>query len=200
MGVRCAGIVDFDVLNDRREFERQLDAIGATSREKADALTVQEEIANFVKQSPPDERLENAKRQLVDILTTVTNAENEQLASTTEATASKEQLLSRVNNKCRELADSTRVWTELKRNGRSALTPTLQSRFDLLWGICASKGLIINPSGELESMLVDYGIQSTTDKRAWITQALRLIGNLEIDDAKYPWRLVAEIHKRLFGV
>jgi hypothetical protein len=191
--------VDFDVLNDRVEFERQLDSIGTTLTEKTEAVRIQEEIESFVRQSSPDVRLESAKQQLLDLLTTIRNAENTQFASTAEATAAKEQLLRRVNNKCREVSDSTKVWTELKRNGRAALTSTLQSRFDLLWGICASKGLIINPSGELESMLVDYGIPSTTDKRAWITQALQLIGNLEIDDTKYPWRLVAEIHKQLFG-
>ena len=46
-------------------------------------------------------------------------------------------------------------------------------------------------------MLADYGIDSTTDKRAWITQALKLIPSLEVDDEKYPWKLMASIHQVL---
>lgn len=46
-------------------------------------------------------------------------------------------------------------------------------------------------------MLVDYGIDRTTDKRAWISRALKLIAGLESDDSKYPWKFVRSVNENL---
>jgi predicted RNA-binding protein (virulence factor B family) len=51
--------------------------------------------------------------------------------------------------------------------------------------------------GELESLLVDQGIEYTSDKRMWIQRALALIPNLQVDSSKRVWALLAEIHSRL---
>ena len=40
LGLRCAGIVDFDVINDRGEFASHLDALGMTEAERQDVLSV----------------------------------------------------------------------------------------------------------------------------------------------------------------
>jgi len=46
-------------------------------------------------------------------------------------------------------------------------------------------------------MLVDYGINPTTDKKGWITQALKLIASLEVDDLKNPWKFLKSVHEHL---
>jgi hypothetical protein len=62
---------------------------------------------------------------------------------------------------------------------------------------CASKGLFILTTGQLESMLTDYGIPFTEDKKAWIKQALTLLPRLEVDTAKQPWKLADRIRSYL---
>jgi hypothetical protein len=96
-----------------------------------------------------------------------------------------------------ELARATRSWNKVKELGREALPPTLQLRFDRLWEISSSKGLFIVPTGQLESMLVDYEIPRTSNKREWIGRALALVKALEVDVTKQPWKIVSEIHKYL---
>ena len=48
-------------------------------------------------------------------------------------------------------------------------------------------------------MLKQQGIQYTTDKRAWITQALQLLPKLEVNDNEYPWLFIKEIQNYLLG-
>jgi hypothetical protein len=71
LGLRCAGIVDFDVLNDRSEFASQLDALGMNELEKQDMLSVRDEIAAFVEKQPVLEQADAATSKLRDLLTAV---------------------------------------------------------------------------------------------------------------------------------
>lgn len=73
----------------------------------------------------------------------------------------------------------------------------MQKEFDKLYDLCASNGLLITPTGELESMLISYGIERTTDKRAWILRALKLVPSLDPDDTKYPWKFVKSVNDNL---
>ncbi len=45
--------------------------------------------------------------------------------------------------------------------------------------------------------LTECGIHWTLDKRDWITTALKLIPNLDVDDHKQPWRFVRLVHDHL---
>jgi predicted ATPase len=193
MGVRCAGIVDFDVLNDSAEFKKQLEALALNEEQFGEALTIRENIGQAAKELSPDERLEKAKQQMTELLSSVKAIQDSTTAS------DKKRMLQKIDRACQEIADSTKSWKQFKQQGRAALSPELQTQFDRLWDICAEKGLFINPSGELESMLAEYGIAPTTDKRGWITQALQLLPNLEVNDDKYPWKFVRAIHDQLLS-
>jgi len=57
MGVRCAGIVDFDVLNNRGELERQIEALSLPVNEMSEVLSIQAALAQAAKDVSPDERL-----------------------------------------------------------------------------------------------------------------------------------------------
>ncbi|QMS88214.1 hypothetical protein HUN01_11640 [Nostoc edaphicum CCNP1411] len=49
-------------------------------------------------------------------------------------------------------------------------------------------------------MLTQQGIQYTTDKRGWITQALQLLSRLEVNETEYPWRFIKAIQEHLVGI
>lgn len=193
MGVRCAGIVDFDVLNDSAEFKKQLEALALNEEQLDEALTIRDNIGQAANEVSPDERLEKVKQQMTELLSSVNAMQDSTTAS------DKKRMLQKIDRACREIADSTKSWKQFKQQGRAALSPELQTQFDRLWDICAEKGLFINPCGELESMLAEYAIAPTTDKRGWITQALQLLPNLEVNDDKYPWKFVKAIHNQLLS-
>jgi hypothetical protein len=194
LGLRCTGIVDFDVLNDPGEFASQLDALGMTAAEKEDVASGRDAIGAFVEKQPVLERADTATSKLRNLLAVVESGMTE---SCRQDTACVEGILRKIVSSCASTANASRPWSSFKEHGRDLLSKELQATFDRLAQICARHGLYINPYGELESLLVDQGIEYTTDKKAWIHRALALIPNLQIDPSKRMWTLLAEIHRLL---
>ncbi len=194
LGLRCAGIVDFDVLNDRTEFATQLDSLGVSAPERQDMLSVRDAIAGFVEKQPVLEQADAATAKIRNLLTVVESEMNE---SCRNDAACVEKVLRRIVAGCSSIASASKPWSSFKEHGRDLLSKELQARFDHLAQNCARHGLCINPYGELESLLVDQGIEYTTDKKAWIHRALALIPNLQVDPSKRMWTLLAEIHRLL---
>jgi hypothetical protein len=201
MGVRCAGIVDFDVLNNQEEFKKQLEELELGKEQISKMLAIREEIAKAAKElPPPEERLDNVREQMTKLLTSVNDIQGKQFASDEKAKSAKEKLLKEIERGASEIAASTKDWKKFKEKGRAALPTELQPKFDELWQICSQKGLFINLCGELESMLTHCGIPYTTDKRGWITRALRLLPKLEVNDDEYPWQFIKGIQEYLIGL
>ena len=80
--------------------------------------------------------------------------------------------------------------SEFKKYGRASLPSELQPNFDNLWKCCASEGLFIVNVGELESWMVDYDIERTSNKSKWISKALNKLFEIEYDDSKAIWKFV----------
>ncbi|BAZ88479.1 hypothetical protein [Dolichospermum compactum] len=49
-------------------------------------------------------------------------------------------------------------------------------------------------------MLVQQGIAYTTDKKEWITRALKLLPRLEVNENEYPWKFIKAIQEYLLDV
>lgn len=197
MGVPCAGIVDFDVLNNEAEFEKHLVSLELSQEQIQQMLSIRSNIAKAAKEIPADERLEKVKEQMVKLLNSINDIQTKVFPSEERASSEKEKLLRQLESRSKELANSTKNWNDFKEKGRAALPINLQSDFDILWKTCAQKGLFINPCGELESMLTQQGIPYTTDKRGWITQALQLLYRLEVNETEYPWKFIKAIQNYL---
>lgn len=190
LGVRCAGIVDIDVLNNADEFTKQIDAAGIDGATRARALEIRAAIAKEVDATPVDERIVKAKTGLADM--TKFLCENEGAEP-----AIKEKVLLQVRGRLERLKAETSAWEKLKREGIGALTHNGRVAFDELFKICANASLFINPCGELEASLSECGVKWESDKRAWIKQALELVPNLTPDDKKEPWKFIASVHTHL---
>lgn len=200
MGVRCAGIVDFDVLNDSAEFKKQLEALEFDEESIKLLGITRDKIAQVAKELPPGERLQKVKEKMKSVLESLAMLESKDFADADEEKSEKEQFLSQVERRAREIAASTKKWKELKEKGREVLPPEIQSNFDDLWKKCSQKGLFVNPYGELESTLTHLGIPYITDKREWITRALLLLPALEVDDNEAPWKFIKAIQEYLVGI
>ncbi|MGD1805146.1 ATP-dependent nuclease [Dapis sp. BLCC M126] len=189
MGVRCAGIVDFDILKIQPEFKKQLESLGFSQEEISRLLSIREEIAKVAQELPPDERINNAKEKLSKLLDYIEDNQNKK---------EPEKLLRDIKNQANEIVASTN-WKNFKEKGRGALpTEELQSKFDDLWRTCSEKGLFINPLGELESMLVDENIPYTSNKRNWLIKAMEKLPELKVNNDKYLWKFIKEIQDYIY--
>jgi hypothetical protein len=190
LGVKCCGVVDFDVLNDAHEFESIIATLAMDHAEKEAVLRIRGLIGMEAKEMPQNERFSEAATRIEALY-----RETQSQAQSLEDGLPK--FLSELDGKCREITDAAKGWKELKRMGIHVLSEPLQAEFWKLYDICAKSGLLITPTGELESMLIEYGIERTTDKRAWITRALRLIPSIEADDVKNPWKFAKSINENI---
>jgi len=197
MGLRAGGIVDFDFLNEKGLVQQTLNEIAVNSDDQNQAIEIRDEIGKIAEETPTDERIQRVKQAVNGLNATVEAVFSKTYSS--EDTRKKEsaEFLQQLEGRCREITAESKGWRKLKTEGRTGLPTDVAVRFDKLWEICASHGLFINHTGELESMLKDYAIKPTTDKRSWITQALTLVAGLQPDLAKDPWKFMAAVHKSL---
>jgi len=190
LGVKCCGVVDFDALNDARELESMLDTLGMSKADKQTVLEIRDKIGAEAKEVPNEQRFSEAAGR-IEALSKETQMQAENVQHGLQ------KFLSNLDGKCREIAEMAKGWKELKRKGVHAVSESLQAEFWKLYELCAQSGLLITPTGELESMLVEYGIERTSDKRTWITHALTLIPSLQPDDSKNPWRFAKSVSDSL---
>ena len=197
MGVHAVGVVDFDILRSGGDFKKSLEELGASEEDLRTTGEIRDAIGEIAKDASTEDRFNKVKEGVNAFAEKIRSAEIGFSSLGIERSEQQEQFLRQVENRIREIGESSKGWRKLKEEGRDALPLELQPRFDELWKICAKYGLLIVPTGQLESMLTEYGIERTTDKRSWLGKALTLVAGLTIDDSKYPWRFVKEIHSRL---
>jgi hypothetical protein len=199
MGVRCVGVVDFDVLNDEKEFAAQLQGFGITGKNYQSALAICKEIRSHIEKGPPEIRFQRLEEGVSELSALVQQVRTVQHGSPDDENRAKDRAVAQARPKLEKLKAETSAWHELKKKGREALPDQLKKRFDELSNICGGAGLFINPCGELESSLAEYGIHWTNDKRDWIVRALTLLPSLEVDASKHPWKFIEAIHKYLLS-
>jgi len=189
LGVRCAGVVDIDVLNNADEFNKQMEAAGITGAQLAEAQEARQKIDNEVRATPASARLEMAKKRLSDLKASAD-------AALAENPSFHEKALEQLRRELEKLKADASDWQAIKKGGAAALKNT-HAEFEKLYKICLEAGLSINPSGELEASLSEYGVEWQADKRAWITRALQLVPGLEVNSEKQPWKLISDTHHQL---
>lgn len=89
-----------------------------------------------------------------------------------------------------KLREESDIFAPFKGNGRASLPEEQQLVFDKLYQDCSALGFFIVPVGELESWLVDYGINKTKNKSKWISKALDALFTLEYDNEKEIWKFI----------
>lgn len=172
LGVRAVGIVDIDALNNADEFGKMVASLGLDCSAAEQAIESQKEIAKSV-----TGRTSIDKAQLlIDALT----AAKEKIMTALHGSepASIDKAINAADGTIRKAIEDGKPWAKIKREGTDAFSEDAKAAFQRVYSLCASRGLFINPYGELESMLTDVGLNYTADKRAWFQQAIVLASNL----------------------
>ncbi|WP_158900083.1 ATP-dependent endonuclease [Burkholderia sp. L27(2015)] len=194
LGVRTAGIVDIDVLNNADEFSKQIGALNIDEAQTAQLTQAQSTLAKSVTGKTVNER--------ADALLKAIEAAASDLArvSTNGDDSATDKALKRVDGTIRKAIDDGKPWADAKARGVEAFNDDGKAAFETIFEICANAGLFINRYGELESMLSDVGLEYTSDKRNWIQSAIPLATNLSYPSEKRAFSFMKIVDRHLFPV
>lgn len=186
MGIPVAVVPDFDVLRDKRELRALLKAIQAERTEEM--LEHQEVIRSEIEGQPISARL-------ADLRTAVEKAlEQTPIDATTMGEA---EALSDIKRRLKRALEESDAWSPYKRRGTAELTPRGKKSFEHINNDGRSIGLFIVPVGELESWLVEFGIERLSNKSTWIVNALAKLAELELPADSALATFVRDIHNYL---
>ena len=182
LGIKFAMIADADVIRDQHEFT---DILQVTSDQSIINRILQEReaILNYFQSQNKYEvlcRLQTKTKELAEQAEVNETSDPDDIA----------RALFDFRSKLKKLRDESDELAEFKKSGRASLPAELQTNFDSLWSHCASVGLFIVNVGELESWLIDYGIERTSNKSKWISDALNKVFEIEYDKNKAVWKFV----------
>ena len=189
LGIKFAMIADADVIRDKHDIDELLE-VTTDDELKTQIYQERDQILNYFYSRSKYEvlcELRNNTQRLVDeINVSAVNSEDE-LSS----------ILFDFRLKLKKLREDSDDLAELKKSGRASLPEKIQENFNKLWTSCASVGLFIVWVGELESWMIDYGIDRKSNKSKWIGNALNKLYDIEHDKSKEIWKFVDELRSFL---
>lgn len=185
IGVKCSGIVDFDMIRVESEFRQCLKNLEFNVDSINDIMRLRNDIASEIREHIKNEKIDDLENEISDVLKYI----KEQKSSMAE-----EDLIISSLSKISKIKEEKSEWRKFKDNGVNELVKSKESFYELD-KLCKAKGLFLVPVGELESWLVKYGLQKSRNKGKWIVKALNKISDLEndVDESLEPWNFIREI-------
>lgn len=194
LGVRTAGIVDIDVLNNADEFGKQVSSLELEGHQAEKLVQTQSSLTKAVTGKSVKER--------ADALLITLETASKELAATVASGdgGATDKAFKKTDAAIRKTIDDGKPWADAKARGADAFTNDGKMAFEEIFSICAGAGLFINRYGELESMLSDVGLEYTSDKRNWIQSAIKIAANLSYPSDKHAFSFMEVINAHLFKV
>jgi len=188
LGIPFSTIVDFDVIRVRDEFRGLITQIGMPKEKIDQALDLQATLVKHIENVDPKEMLSNLLSELKNEISRIT---------ANEKGLDEQTLIKEIAGNLKRIRESGSSWKKYKKEGIVALDEDAQIHFYKLDLICSEYGLFILPVGELESLLVDFGLPFTSKKSKWIVKALETIPSLQPNIEVLPWCFVQRVFQFL---
>lgn len=187
LGVNAATIVDFDIIRVQAEFKNLLQKMSFNEEEIRRLLELREKIVEEIEDVDINQQLASLKDNVENILNKIKEkiGQNQQISNVDD-----------VLRELKKIRENNSAWAQYKNIGCCALKDR-REEFDNLYNICKEKGLFIVPVGELESWLIEYGVNKSSNKGKWIVSALEKIPELEVNIEKQPWKFIQEVNDYL---
>lgn len=185
LGIKFAMIADADVLRNSHELNGIIEKVADESLKNVIAEERKKILAYFEKKS---------KQEILDALYIETRKLVEKERPKDDASDIEwEAAIFDFRLALKKLREDSDELAELKQKGRDALPSVERRIFDSFCEHCASVGLFVVWTGELESWLIDYGVDRKMKKNKWISNALETVYDLEVDDKKAVWKFIKDI-------
>ena len=182
LGIKFAVITDADVIRETSDVNALLN-LTSDQQIKDEILMERTEVLNYFQALSKYDRLVKIQTELQVLV-------NQELLSPDSKPEEIEKKLTAYRSKLGKLKNESDDLSKLKECGRDAFDNDAQKHFDKLCDLCSSIGLFVVWVGELESWLVDYGIERTSNKPKWIVDALTKVYDIEPDRDKAIWKFV----------
>lgn len=182
LGIKFAMIADADVIRDKHEFTEILQ-VTSDEQLKSQILKDREVIMHHFQS-------QNKYDILCNLQAKTRKLAERPIISETDDPDKIARALFDFRLSLKKLRDESDELFEFKKEGRDSLPVEIQMVFDRLWNRCASVGLFIVNVGELESWMVDYGIERSSNKAKWISKALDKLFEVEYNEDKAVWKFV----------
>ena len=190
LGIKFAIIADADVIRERNDVKALLD-LTSDETTKEQILEERDEVIKYFQTQSKYDRLLALQTALHKLISA-------ELPSETSS-EDIDKALADYRAKLGKLREESDDLSKLKAFGRECFPAEEQQRFDKLCNLCSNIGLFIVWVGELESWLVDYGIERTSNKPKWIAEALTKIYESEPDNDKAIWKFVYSLRDFLIS-
>lgn len=190
LGIKFAIIADADVIRERNDVKSLLNLTSEETAKEQILVERDEVIKYFQTQSKYD--------RLLSLQTALHNLISAELPAETNSDDI-DKALTDYRAKLGKLRDESDDLSKLKELGRECFPDEEKEHFDRLCSLCSNIGLFIVWVGELESWLVDYGIERTSNKPKWIAEALMKIYEIEPDNDKAIWKFVYSLRDFLIN-
>lgn len=190
-----AVILDFDILREREDLKKIIEATGNTT-DLPEILKSQKIIQDAIN----TQSASSIYKVLVDTFDKQLKAVHElEDIDTVKDDPDKvaEGRIFDLKSNIRSAIDESDKWKKVKELGVEGLPDETKSEFEKLNSLCKKVGVFIVPCGSLESWLVPHGIAATRNKKnKWISKALIWVS--ENEPNPMPVRdFITEIHKYL---
>lgn len=188
LGIKIAMIADADIIREVKEFKSTLEVL-ASQDIVSDILKYRTTIFEYFKSESHCKRLEKLNNDIKNLIVS-----NEKNYAIDEETA--KELLDNARKQLKKIRENADELSELKKKGSEAITKDeVKKTFDLLYEKCYRLGLFIVKVGELESWLVDYGVNRTSNKSNWIAEALGKLSKIDYDPNKKIWSFIEDLNR-----
>lgn len=191
LGIKFAMIADIDVIRDIHEFKSLIN-ISSDEQLKKQIINDRNIIYNFFHN-------QNKHKTLCKLYEETKKLTSEQLPSVDADSNEIDSRISKFRLSLKKIREESDELANLKKDGYYSLREDLQKTCENLLINCASIGLFIVKVGELESWLIDYGIQRTFNKSKWISSALNKLYEIEYDETKEIWKFIIELKNYLIS-
>lgn len=180
LGIPTCGIFDFDLLKKWDELHKVLGSFFVTPEDQNEVKKLHNEIINTI---PMSEEFD-VSGILAELTSMISFMEDIEL--------DREKSIQNYNNSYNKLKSLKSPWKNVKEHGRNGLTQPGKEAFDRLEAICRSYGIFILPTGEMESLLRDYGI-TVREKKKWLVKALEELTKVNYDENKELWKFMDKL-------
>ena len=191
LGIKFAMIADADVIRDKHDFQNLL-SITDNTELQTEILALRDEIYRYFQSKNKYDLLLELKEKTQELCSSP-------LPVSSDTPEKIESALFDFRSSLKKLRDNSDELADFKEKGYLCLPESLKPLFNNLWDKCSKIGLFIVRTGELESWLVDYGINKTANKSKWIITALDKLFDIEYDNSKEIWKFMDELKKYLLS-
>ncbi|MDO9528347.1 MAG: ATP-binding protein [Syntrophales bacterium] len=190
LGINFVAIIDFDILRVKDEFKTLLNKVRVPDDEIKTLLEIQADIVKEVESLDKSEQLKNIAASLKKL---------KEICLTEDSQKEPEKAILKIRSDLKKIRDNASPWSKYKAKGYSALTSGLIIKYEKLNTICRKYGLFIVPVGELESWLIPYGVQRTSNKAKWIVDALEKLPSIIPQENEDLFKFIIEVHDYLIN-